>query len=134
MQLTLQTTSVLFLISAILSVHTSPVPANSDALDLAIRNENSYVARAIDLERRQRGGPGAGKAVYYPEIVAVRRILMCIQAGAKAAGTNAGAVSLIHSRKACGSSGANNYLGRWSRSKPPHAPDGLNPVLQRYAQ
>lgn len=59
MQLTSQTTSILFLISSILSVHTSPVPSNNNALHLAIRNENSYVAQAIDLERRQKGGAAA---------------------------------------------------------------------------
>lgn len=63
MQLTLQSTSLIFLLSAILSVHTSPVPSNYvNVLDIAVRNDVPSVARAIDLERRQRGGAGAGGA------------------------------------------------------------------------
>lgn len=62
MQLTFTSTSLIFLLSAILTVHTSPVPSNSDVLNIAARNEATYIVRAIDVERRQKGGAGAGGA------------------------------------------------------------------------
>lgn len=52
-------TSLLILVSAILSVHTSPVPSRNVAL--LSRAESSTWTRAIELERRQRGGNGGGR-------------------------------------------------------------------------
>lgn len=60
MQFNIPTASVLLLVSAILSVHTSPVPSNDVALIGRSSGEVSVLARDIDLEKRQRGGNGGG--------------------------------------------------------------------------
>ena len=60
MQFNIPTASVLLLISAILSVNTSPVPSNDVALIGRSSGEASVLARDLEMEKRQRGGNGGG--------------------------------------------------------------------------
>jgi hypothetical protein len=57
-------TPLALLFSVLLTVNTSPVPANNGLalLDLVARQDSALLGRDINLERRQGGGAGGGGA------------------------------------------------------------------------
>lgn len=62
MQFNIPTASLLILVSAAISVHTSPVPSNNVALIGRANCDSSVNTRHVDVDivKRQQGGKGAG--------------------------------------------------------------------------